>query len=42
VRLVVVLGHAASMADRHVGKLVDVWKHLVLAEAGHIRLLPPA
>jgi hypothetical protein len=33
VRLVVVLGHAASMANRHFGKLADVWKHLVLAEA---------
>jgi 23S rRNA A2030 N6-methylase RlmJ len=32
VRLVVVLGHAASMANRHFGKLADVWKHLVLAE----------
>jgi 23S rRNA A2030 N6-methylase RlmJ len=32
VRLLVELGHAASMANRHFGKLADVWKHLVLAE----------
>lgn len=31
-RLVVVLGHAVPIANRHFGKLADVWKHLVLAE----------